>query len=118
MVTPVGTTTTTSTGVAVPVSAPAPKLSVPAKKLTGAFDSTTFTTTSTNPRITGTANTKEVQVVVINAAGVGIVGGMQVPVTNGHWEFISSLKLAPGTYELQLGGVDPIMTATLVLTAP
>lgn len=100
-----------------PIKAPeAPTKAPTGKKHIGAFDSATFTTASAHPRITGTANVSEVQVVIINSEGVGIVGGMHVPVVDGHWQFISTLALKPGTYTLQLGGVDTLVSATLVVT--
>lgn len=121
ILTPVATTTPTNTPAttSVPVaSTPVKQPASSVKKLVGAFDSKIFTTTSSNPRVTGTANVQEVQVVVIDSAGVGIVGGMHIPVVNGRWEFVSSRALAPGSYDLQLGGIDTIGTAKLVVTTP
>jgi hypothetical protein len=121
---PVATTSepiTVNPGTAAP-AAPAPAVTAakPAtskQKGVGSFSTATFTASSAHPHITGSANVPEVQIVVVNAEGVGIVGGMHVPVVGGHFDFVPSVALKPGTYTLQLGGIDAIASATLVVAS-
>ncbi len=112
-------TTPTSTPTVTPVQPTAGEVSAPAAvPHTAALDTPAMVTSSRNPKITGTAkNVSSVQVIIVNSAGVGIVGGMAVPVVNGKWSFTTSKALVPGSYTVQVGGVDEIITGTLTVQA-
>jgi hypothetical protein len=81
------------------------------------FDSLAFTSTSTYPVVTGTANTPRVGIVINNSKDVGVVGTWEVPVVSGHWSYATSVALTPGSYTLLLFiGAKNAGTAKLVVT--
>jgi hypothetical protein len=102
---------------ATPAAAPSASQSAKGVKHVAAFDMPHMVVATGRPKITGTANVKEIQVVIVNSQGVGIVGGMTVPVVAGHWQFTTPLALKPGSYTVQIGGVDDIVTGTLTVNA-
>ena len=79
------------------------------------FNSNSFISTSTYPTITGTANTAKVGIVINNSMDVGILGTWEIPVSQGHWSYSSSVALPPGTYTLILFA-DNTITGTAKLT--
>ena len=66
------------------------------------FDAVSFFSTSTYPIISGIANTPKVGIVINGSNGKGIVGTSEIPVTRGHWSYLTSVALVPGTYTLVL----------------
>jgi hypothetical protein len=68
----------------------------------GLFDTSSFTSTSTYPTVTGTANVPLVGIVVSDAEGTGIVGSANVVVEGGHWSYTASVALMPGSYHVTL----------------
>lgn len=89
--------------------------SVEITRLFALFDSSSFTSTSPYPTITGTANVSKVGIIINNSENVGIVGTAEIPVKQGHWSYSCSVALPPGTYTL-IAFVGKNVTETAKLT--
>lgn len=100
------------------VPRPVASTTKPRVALVSDFDPSTLTSTSNHPIITGTANVPTVQLVINNDKGVGLVGGMHIPVKDGHWSYACPISLAPGTYRLLLVGGDLPTLANLIIKQP
>lgn len=70
------------------------------------YDTSSLTSTSAHPVITGTANVSTVGIVLIDPKGVGIAGSSDIPVVNGHWSFPVPQALKSGSYTVHLIGGD------------
>jgi hypothetical protein len=67
--------------------------------------------------VTGTANSQKVGIVINNSKNVGLVGTWEIPVTDGHWSYSTSVALTPGTYTALLFiGPKNVSTAQIVVT--
>lgn len=86
---------------------------VPAK---AAFDLRSYTSVSTYPTLSGTANVENVFIVINTDKGVGLVG-TEVPVEKGHWTYQSVVGLPVGYYTVQLFGGSVVQTRTLSVIA-
>jgi hypothetical protein len=116
--------TTTTSGVAplhvAPTTPTTPAAPVVSKKpaRNASYDTSSLSSTSAHPVITGTANVSAVAMVVDDPSGVGIVGSSDIPVVNGHWSFAIPVSLKSGTYRLHLIGGDVEDMASLVVKLP
>jgi hypothetical protein len=106
---------TTSTHSQPTIQMGTPILTKPAQ---AAFDSTTFTSSSTYPVVTGTAsNTKKVGIVINNSKDLGLVGTWEIPVIDGHWSYAVSVALPPDKYTVLLFlGSKNVSSAKLTVT--
>lgn len=68
----------------------------------GYFDRINMVNTGGSPVITGIANTKTVDIIVIDSSGKGLAAGRDVAVEGGRWNYSPPLILPAGTYTIQL----------------
>ncbi len=87
----------------------------PQPKRVTAFDALTLTSNAPRPVVTGTANVMEVAMVLDDPNGVGIEGVSHIPVVKGHWFFVPTQMLPPGTYTLHLVGGDMTVVTKLYI---
>ena len=103
---------------ATPSSAVPPTVKI--KKVTvkkdAEFDAPTILSAAARPIVTGTANVDHVGLIIVDSAGVGLSGSWEIPVQDGHWKYVSTIALKPGSYTLQLIGGEAIVIAGLTVT--
>jgi hypothetical protein len=81
------------------------------------IDEATLTSSDAYPKLTGTSNVSVVGIVISDHNGTGIVGAGEIPVVNGHWEYLCSVALQPGTYYVAVSAGATNDTQKLVITA-
>ena len=82
------------------------------------FDAVSFTSSSTYPALTGTANVSKVGIIIYDSKNLGLVGTPNVSVEKGHWTYYSSVALPPGLYSVLLLGGATNAVARLIITNP
>lgn len=76
------------------------------------FDQRSYTSTSHNPEVGGSANVPSVFVIIRNSKFEGLVGTGE-PVTNGTWTYKSVVALPSGYYTVDVFGGDTVVTRNM-----
>lgn len=89
-----------------------PAVTFVVQKKVATFDQRSYTSTSHNPEVSGSANVPSVYLIIRNDRFEGIVG-TGAEVQNGAWTYKSVVALPSGYYTVELYGGEIVTTRTL-----